>query len=97
MNDKLSNFLRDFAAANSDSFEPDQVQNLVDAANLIEELSAYKEESRIINGDVADYIEKLIQERDDARWEVCELSSNGSVDGANRVADERGWDSLIDA
>jgi hypothetical protein len=48
MNDKLSNFLRDFAAANSDSFEPEQVQNLVDAANLIENLRAERDDARML-------------------------------------------------
>ena len=70
MNDNIANFLRDFAAANSDSFESDQVQNLVCAANKIE---------------------NLIAERDNARWEVCELSSNGSIDDAMRISVERGW------
>ena len=37
-------------------------------------------------------IENLIEERDSARWEVCELSGNGSIDSASRVAEERGWD-----
>ena len=37
-------------------------------------------------------IEQLQRERDDARWEVCELSSNGSIDDATRISVERGWD-----
>ena len=35
-------------------------------------------------------------ERDEARWEVCELSSNGSIDGATRISVERGWDCFKD-
>lgn len=25
------------------------------------------------------------------RWEICELSSNGSIDGATREMENRGW------
>lgn len=69
-NNWLANFLRDFAAANNADFEPEQIQNLVESANLIE---------------------NLIAERDDLRLEVCELSSNGSIDDAIRISVERGW------
>jgi hypothetical protein len=37
-------------------------------------------------------IETLKKERDEARWEVCELSGNGSIDSATREAISRGWD-----
>jgi len=37
-------------------------------------------------------IERLRAERNEARWEVCELSSNGSIDDATRISVERGWD-----
>ena len=33
----------------------------------------------------------LIAERNDLRSEVCELSSNGSIDDAIRISVERGW------
>jgi hypothetical protein len=36
-------------------------------------------------------LESLIKERDNARIEVCELSSNGSIDDAARHARIRGW------
>jgi hypothetical protein len=36
-------------------------------------------------------LDKAKKERDSARWEVCELSGNGSIDSAMRVAEERGW------
>lgn len=36
----------------------------------------------------------VLEERDSARWEVCELASNGSIDGAKREAESRGWDCL---
>jgi hypothetical protein len=36
-------------------------------------------------------LESLIRERDNARIEVCELSSNGSIDDAARHARIRGW------
>ena len=36
-------------------------------------------------------LQEVAVERDSARWEVCELSGNGSIDSAMRVAEERGW------
>lgn len=48
MNHNLANFLRDFAAANSDSFEPEQIQNLVESANLIENLIAERDDARML-------------------------------------------------
>ena len=39
----------------------------------------------------ADRLEQLERERDNARWEVCELSGNGSIDSAMREAEQRGW------
>lgn len=36
-------------------------------------------------------IRQLVSERDAARWEVCELSGNGSIDSAMREAEQRGW------
>lgn len=69
-NNNLADWLRDFAAANNEDFEPEQIQNLVESANLIE---------------------NLIAERDEARMEVCDLSSNGSIDDSMRVCVERGW------
>ena len=48
MNNNLANFLRDFAAANSDSFEPEQIQNLVESANLIENLIAERDDARML-------------------------------------------------
>lgn len=71
MSNEYAKFLRDFADANIDSFEDEQLHMLRNAAREIE---------------------NLIEERDSARWEVCELSGNGSIDSASRVAEERGWD-----
>jgi hypothetical protein len=70
VSNEYAKFLRDFADANIDSFEDEQLHMLRNAAREIE---------------------NLIEERDSARWEVCELSGNGSIDSASRVADERGW------
>jgi len=71
MSNEHTQFLRDFADANIDSFEDEQLHMLRNAAREIE---------------------NLIEERNSARWEVCELSGNGSIDSASRVAEERGWD-----
>ncbi len=35
--------------------------------------------------------DRLTRERDDARWQVCELSGNGSIDSTLREAAARGW------
>lgn len=73
MSNEYTQFLRDFADANIDSFEEEQLRMLRNAANEIE---------------------NLIEERNSARWEVCELSGNGSIDSAKREAEMRGWDHL---
>ena len=109
---KLMNFLRDFADANADSFAPEQIDYLNQAAvaivildeavdNLVKERdAAYAQIDRYKNGYeggchacevVAVRNQELLKERDSARWEVCELSGNGSIDSAMRVAEERGW------
>jgi len=111
--DKLAQFLHDFAMHNEDAFEPEQITQLFEAADLIRELDgavdsliaerddAYKQIDRYKQGfegcctacePVALRNQELLKERDDARWEVCELSGNGSIDSATRVAEERGWD-----
>ena len=41
--------------------------------------------------DLQKEIKSLRVERDDARWEVCELSRNDSMESASEVAIERGW------
>ncbi len=48
MNHNLANFLRDFAAANNADFEPEQIQNLVESANLIENLIAERDDARML-------------------------------------------------
>jgi uncharacterized coiled-coil DUF342 family protein len=125
---------------NEDAFEPEQITQLFEAADLIRELdgavdsliaerdAAYEQidrhkqgfegcctacepvalknqellkerdealkkidELEDVCGDSADRMVELVKERDSARWEVCELSGNGSIDSAMRVAEERGW------
>lgn len=93
MNHNLANFLRDFAAANNADFEPEQIQNLVESANLIENLLADCEKWKQMSMELNDEAKNLRNERDDARWEVCcNLSSNGSIDDATREMKDRGWD-----
>lgn len=63
-----------------------------DAADEIERL---REALRIEQEEVAACCidrKETQRERDEARWEVCELSSNGSIDDATRIYVERGWD-----
>jgi hypothetical protein len=108
----LVNFLRDFADANADSFDPEQIEYLKQSSHAIvildkavddlvkERDEAYEQLDRYKNGYeggchacevVAVRNQELLKERDSARWEVCELSGNGSIDSAMRVAEERGW------
>ncbi len=60
------------------------------AEDLVTELRAWGTNGYMMQA--ADEIERLRKERDEARWEVCELSSNGSIDDATRIFVERGWD-----
>jgi hypothetical protein len=46
MNNDLANWLRDFANANEDSFESDQIRNLLDAACEILRLRKELENAR---------------------------------------------------
>ena len=59
------------------------------AEDLVTELRAWGTNGYMMQA--ADEIERLREELDDLRWEVCELSSNGSIDDSMRVAKERGW------
>jgi hypothetical protein len=100
MNDNLANFLRDFAAANSDSFEPDQVQNLVYAANEIENLQADCQKWKQMSMELNDEAKNLRTERDDARMLYCEFVAQdhreGYVDHPEQtpqdVAKSMGWE-----
>jgi hypothetical protein len=94
----LVNFLRDFADANADSFAPEQIDYLNQAAVAIKDLterhahmSNIALSSRAAVHQTRRDLDKANKERDSARWEVCELSGNGSIDSAMRVAEERGW------
>ena len=85
------NFLRDFADANADSFAPEQIEHLNRASVEIAVLDKAVDNLIKEREDAFKQIDALISERDSARWEVCELSGNGSIDSAVRVAEERGW------
>ena len=52
-----------------------------------EEPEYLNETIRSLNNQLVD----ALRERDEARWEVCELSGNGSIDSAMREAEQRGW------
>jgi cell division protein FtsL len=55
---------------------------------------AGKKNSVEAGGEVASLLKQiaeLTKERDDLRWQVCELSSNGSIDDATREMQDRGW------
>ena len=73
------------------------------AAEMLKKLRSALREAVAENVELANSVYVLekqygvvLEERDNARWEVCELSSNGSIDGANREAESRGWDYLVD-
>lgn len=81
MNHNLANFLRDFAAANSDSFEPEQIQNLVESANLIENLIAERDDARML------YCEYVAQDHREGYVDHPEQTPQD-------VALSMGWDGL---
>jgi hypothetical protein len=64
---------------------------LVDA--LRERDKAQREVARLLDVETGHRIAiaNLTAERDEARWQVCELSGNGSIDSATREAEQRGW------
>ena len=82
MNHNLANFLRDFAAANNADFEPEQIQNLVESANLIENLIAERDDARRM------YCESVTDIRD------LFVEQYGTNTTPNNVAIENGWDGL---
>lgn len=45
---------------------------------------------------VGELNKRLEEELNNARIEICELSSNGSIDGSARVAKERDWSYLYE-
>jgi predicted nuclease with TOPRIM domain len=59
---------------------------------MVDDLAAWNEGVEADNDTLRKEIARLREERDAARLEVCELSGNGSIDSASRVAEERGWD-----
>jgi hypothetical protein len=63
----------------------------IDRRNLTNALDAFKRTGTYRWMVVRGQLEILIKQRDDARIEVCELSSNGSIDDAARHARIRGW------
>ncbi len=91
----LVNFLRDFADANADSFDPDQIEYLKQSAHAIvildtavdelvkERDDAFKQidELQDVCGDSADRMVELRKERDEARRSCCEYAA--IVDGAD--------------
>ena len=68
------------------------------AAEMLKKLRSALREAVAKNVELANSVHVLekqygvvLEERDNARWEVCELSSNGSIDDATRISVERGW------
>lgn len=102
MTNDIANFLRDFAAANSDSFEPNQVQNLVYAANEIEHHRADFLMCRQMIMELNDEAKNLRAERDEARRNLCLSEAADLSFGENgipyhpsvayKIAEEYGWD-----
>ena len=69
-----------------------------DNSDEMQKLRSALHETLAVNKELANSVYVLekqysivLEERDDARWEVCELSSNGSIDDAVRISAKRGW------
>ena len=75
--------------ANSECHAP---HLMLEAADEIELLRIGVAEALRERDEANATIGTLRAERDEARWEVCELSGNGSIDSATREAISRGWD-----
>jgi hypothetical protein len=104
-NNELVSWLRDFAAANHDGFEPEQIQRLNDAANTIENLIAELEEQQsqeLARIDMLAVLDRITAERDDARMLYCEFVAQdhreGYVDHPEQtpqdVAQSMGWEGI---
>lgn len=77
-NNELVSWIRDFAAANHDGFEPEQIQRLNDAANTIETLIAERDDARML------YCHLKAEENSEIYGE--------SNQTPQEVADSMGWD-----
>ena len=81
MNNDLANWLRDFANANEDSFESDQIRNLLDAAceirdlrETVNDLTAWNQGVEADNDTLRNDILRLHKELEEARNEADDLS-----------------------
>jgi FtsZ-binding cell division protein ZapB len=73
MNNDLATWLRDFANANEDSFESDQIRNLLDAAceirdlrETVNDLTAWNQGVEADNDTLRNEIRRLHEERNNA-------------------------------
>jgi hypothetical protein len=77
----LVNFLRDFADANADSFDPEQIEYLKQSSHAIVILDKA--------------VDELVKERDDARREWCKQEAyfwdEPAIRSAQHIAESRGW------
>lgn len=80
MNNDLANWLRDFANANEDSFESDQIRNLLDAAaeirdlrETVNDLSGWVAGVEADNDTLRNEIRRLREELEEARNEADDL------------------------
>ena len=67
------------------------VARRIERRNFTNALDAFKRTGTYRWLVVQGQLKTAIKERDEARIEVCELSSNGSIDDAARHARIRGW------
>jgi len=91
----LVNFLRDFADANADSFDPEQIEYLKQSSHAIVILDKAVDELVKERDDAFKQIDALISERDDARREWCKQEAyfwdEPAIRSAQHIAESRGW------
>ena len=81
----------DFVERSRGYFNTQEYQMLKDVVETVNDLTAWAEGVEADNDSLRKEIQRLREERDEARWEVCELSRNDSMESASEVAIERGW------
>jgi hypothetical protein len=96
----LVNFLRDFADANADSFDPEQIEYLKQSAHAIVILDHAVDELVKERDEAFKQIDDLVSERDNARREVCEqeayLWDEPATRSAQHIAESRGWNCFME-
>ena len=92
--EQLIQFLRDFALANADSFEPEQIQQLNSSADALANLDKAVDELVVDRDWFESEVDRITDERDEARVDYCRQQA-AIVKGMatpEQVANNLNWD-----